>query len=119
MNQPCRGICQTESCSAGALAWAPRRRAHSVVEHLDLERIAYVARRDPYVSRCRAWADSMTNCILDEWLQQETWHQRTSGVVADVELNIQLVLKSHALNPDITLEQLQLALEMYFVLHGA
>ena len=53
----------------------------------------------------------MLDGILDEWLQQQRWHQCPSGVRLDVDVHLQAVAEPHLLDRQVLRHQIDLVLQ--------
>ena len=58
----------------------------------------------------------MTYGVFDQRLKQQTRHQRVANPILDVAVDGEAVLKTHALDCDVAVEETELALQRHFLL---
>src|ERR1700687_551597 len=75
---------QPKSRSARALARSPRGDTDAIVENRNGEPVADSARRHLHAPGTRAWADAMSDGVLDQRLEQQARHHCTPHSVLDV-----------------------------------
>src|SRR6266545_4236522 len=117
MNEASGGVCQSQPRSARPLARSACASAHSVIHNLHRKHVARSMRRDPDPPGRCTWTYSVADRVLQQRLQKEAGHHRASRLVTDVEVHVQLVLKAHSLDPQVSLEELELAVQGHLVLH--
>src|SRR5689334_632890 len=116
MHETRRRIGEAESATPRAFTRASRPNSNAIVEDADCQFVSDTTRRYLHVSSSRARTDAVANCVFDERLEDQAWHECATHPILDVAVDRQAILEAHPLNRDIAVEQPELALERNFLL---
>src|SRR6267378_1059463 len=113
---PLRGCRLYECRFARTLARPSRTHADAVVQNGYRELVAQPSRSDLNIARASPGADTVSDSILHQGLEQEARDKRGANAVLDVAAHGETVLKSHPLDRHVAVEKSELALERHFLL---
>src|SRR5215470_6986424 len=115
--KPCQTLpCYGEPHAAGIFELPTRRKSHAVVKHANIKSIPDAVCRHDHRSARSSPGNSVPDCILHEWLNEETGYGSIFHFRRDLRLDPQVVSEADLLDRQIVFEKGHLFRQRDFLL---